>query len=85
MKQNEIIMKRMNQIEVNFIKKAQPEQENFKYHKNFDDRLTNFSSNITSIQNIWANKANQTYSKGLSSKNRTHYSTSNLRSYCPSV
>lgn len=85
MKQNEIILKRMNQIEVNFIKKSQPEQEKFKFNKNIDDRSTHFSSNITSIQKMWGKKDYQSHSRGLSSNNRAYYSTSNLKSYCPSI
>lgn len=84
MRQNEAILKRMNQIEVNFISKQQ-DYQNPRPKKNFDDRETNFSSNITSIHNIWTKKETMTHDGGFGNSKRKNYSTSNLKSYCPSI
>lgn len=80
MRQNEIILKRMNQIEINFLNST---QEGTKHPRKgtVDDRSTNISAKIPTGRKNQSKRENYT----MTEYNKTNYSASNLRSYRPSI
>lgn len=81
MRQNEIILKRMNQIEINFLNNTQNEGSNHLRKGTVDDRSTDISAKIPTGRTNQTKRENYT----LTEYSKTNYSASNLRSFRPSI